>query len=243
MPDVTRVVSIALSDLKRKLRNDPVPAADEVRTAPVDICVDVPEEFTESFVEDVARSPYASASAGNGIASLTVPLQAVRATGDSEPSDAEIDSIVGFIGSACVLHAELCVLQPPRVQPHHRSSDRPASDDESSAYDRSINRTYHVMDRLIPAAERAGLTLAGCAPHCGAFLSPVELRELIDRIGSANVGVCIDLPQLALVGSFGDWTAILPHRIAAVRVESADPRVPEQLPHWRGRPPLVIHDP
>ena len=66
-------------------------------------------------------------------------------------------------------------------------------------------------------AEATGVTVALEAATGGCFLSPIEVRELIDAVNSSAIGVCLDLERIGAIGSPLDWIDTLHRRVQAVR--------------------------
>ena len=92
-------------------------------------------------------------------------------------------------------------------------------------YQDQLNFAFQILHRLRFAAERNGVALAVEGAAGGGLLSPVELREIIDEANSASVGVCIDVDQIAPIGSPADWITTLGHRVRVVRFRRADTAV------------------
>lgn len=83
-------------------------------------------------------------------------------------------------------------------------------------YQDALNFAYLLLDELRFAAESSSARLALKAPSCGCFFSPVELRDLIDRVSSSAVGVCVDAQALTRFGSVQDWLSTLGYRVFAI---------------------------
>lgn len=86
-------------------------------------------------------------------------------------------------------------------------------------YDDALLRTYHALQRLMPEAERRGVTIALENMWNSFLLSPVELRDLIDRVNSPWAGVYLDVGNLLRYGMPEDWIRILGRRISRVHVK------------------------
>lgn len=86
-------------------------------------------------------------------------------------------------------------------------------------YQDGINFAYRVFYDLRYEAEGCGVAIAIEAATGGGLLSPVELREIIDRANSPSVGICLDVSRVSAVGTVEDWIATLRNRIKSVRAE------------------------
>jgi L-ribulose-5-phosphate 3-epimerase len=75
------------------------------------------------------------------------------------------------------------------------------------------------LERLAPAAEQFGVTIAIENVWNRFLLSPVEMREMIDRINSPWVGAYFDVGNVLRDGFPCDWIEILGKRIARVHVK------------------------
>jgi hexulose-6-phosphate isomerase len=87
------------------------------------------------------------------------------------------------------------------------------------SYETALTRTYHALQQLMPEAERRGVTLAVENMWNSFLLSPLEMRDLIDRVNSAWVGVYLDVGNLLRYGMPEDWIRILGRRLSRVHVK------------------------
>ncbi len=85
-------------------------------------------------------------------------------------------------------------------------------------YQEALNVAYEVLRRCRSSAERCGVPIALEACHGGAFLSPVELRELFHSLRTWAVGACLDVERIRDFGSPGDWLTTLRGHVHAVRL-------------------------
>lgn len=86
-------------------------------------------------------------------------------------------------------------------------------------YDVAYERAQDFLGALAPVAERAGVTLAIENVWNKFLLSPLEMRRLIDEIGSERVGVYFDVGNILLYGYPEHWIDILGARIRRVRLK------------------------
>lgn len=95
---------------------------------------------------------------------------------------------------------------------------RRGNDNEGFAcYQDALNFAYELLHQVRFDAEARGVTVALEAASGGCFLSPIELRELIDTVNSSAIGVCLDVTRIGAIGSPLDWIHTLHRRIHAVR--------------------------
>jgi sugar phosphate isomerase/epimerase len=107
-----------------------------------------------------------------------------------------------------------------------RSESTGTRDETVGGYQDAVNLAYAILARVRFEAEAAGVAIALEAGAGGAFLSPVELRELIDAANSSAFGVCVDVQRIASFAHPEDWLATLGHRVHSIRVPQ---RVPDGL--------------
>ena len=97
-------------------------------------------------------------------------------------------------------------------------------------YQDALNVTHALLHELRFDAEAFGVPLVVEVAHGGCFLSPVELRDLIDRTNSWAIGACVDVDRVFRVGSPIDWIETLGRRVHCARVAVAcdlsDPQFP-----------------
>ncbi|HEY8597017.1 MAG TPA: sugar phosphate isomerase/epimerase family protein [Thermomicrobiales bacterium] len=89
----------------------------------------------------------------------------------------------------------------------------------SVRYDVAYERAQEFLGALAPVAERAGVTLAIENVWNKFLLSPLEMRRLIDEIGSERVGVYFDVGNILLYGYPEHWIDILGARIRRVHLK------------------------
>jgi hexulose-6-phosphate isomerase len=84
------------------------------------------------------------------------------------------------------------------------------------AYDVAYDRVKEGLQQLAPVAERCRVNLAVENVWNKHLLSPLEMRDLIDAIGSEYVGVFFDTGNIVLYGYPEQWIRILGKRIKKV---------------------------
>lgn len=86
-------------------------------------------------------------------------------------------------------------------------------------YDAAYERAAEFLAALAPAAERAGVDLAIENVWNKFLLSPLEMRRLVDEVGSARIGVYFDVGNILNIGYPEQWLAILGHRVRRVHLK------------------------
>jgi hexulose-6-phosphate isomerase len=87
------------------------------------------------------------------------------------------------------------------------------------SYADALTRAYEALRELAPEAESRGVVIAIENVWNGFLLSPVEMRELIDRVNSPWVRVYFDVGNVLVYGFPQDWIDILGARIARIHLK------------------------
>lgn len=90
---------------------------------------------------------------------------------------------------------------------------------ENTRYDDAYAWTRDVLGSLGDAAERAGVDVLIENVWNKFLLSPLEMRDLVDSIGHARIGVYFDVGNIVLFGYPAQWIDILGRRIKRVHVK------------------------
>jgi L-ribulose-5-phosphate 3-epimerase len=93
-------------------------------------------------------------------------------------------------------------------------------------YADALARSYDMLVQLREEAEDHGVAIAIENAPNRFLLSPVEMRDLIDRINSPWVGAYLDIGSAMAVGYPQDWIDVLGRRILRVRARDYDLRRP-----------------
>lgn len=88
------------------------------------------------------------------------------------------------------------------------------------SYAQALDRSYEILTRLREDAEDRGIHIAIENVWNRFLLSPVEMRDLIDRVNSPWVGAYFDIGNAMAFGYPQDWIDVLGRRI--VRVHAKD---------------------
>lgn len=83
-------------------------------------------------------------------------------------------------------------------------------------YDVAYDNIFAAMDELKITAEELGVTIGIENVWNQFFLSPLELRDFIDKVGSPNVGSYFDVGNVIYSGYAEQWINILGSRITKV---------------------------
>ena len=78
--------------------------------------------------------------------------------------------------------------------------------------------THNALEALCGPTARTGVFVGVEAVSDGCLLSPVELRDLLDRVNSPYVAACLNLTSIARIGEPLGWIRTLRHRIVCVRL-------------------------
>jgi hexulose-6-phosphate isomerase len=86
-------------------------------------------------------------------------------------------------------------------------------------YDVAYERTKAALETLAPAAERTGVSILLENIWNRFLLSPLEMRDLLDAIGSPQVRTIFDVGNVILFGYPEQWIRILGDRIQEVHLK------------------------
>jgi hexulose-6-phosphate isomerase len=87
---------------------------------------------------------------------------------------------------------------------------------ETVRYDLAYERATEFIKAALPAAEKAGVTIAVENVWNKFLLSPLEMRAFVDQFASKNVGVYFDVANTLSFGYPEHWIEILGSRIRRV---------------------------
>jgi hexulose-6-phosphate isomerase len=90
---------------------------------------------------------------------------------------------------------------------------------EVIAYDVCYKRAAEAVSKIVPTAEKVGVTLCIENVWNKFLLSPLEMRDFIDSFGSNRVGSYFDVGNVLLTGYPEQWIKILGKRIKRVHVK------------------------
>ncbi len=86
-------------------------------------------------------------------------------------------------------------------------------------YDKAYDRSLEALKELAPEAEAAKVTIAIENVWNKFLLSPIEMRDFIDKIGSDWVKVYFDTGNALLVGYPEQWIKILGRRVGRIHIK------------------------
>jgi hexulose-6-phosphate isomerase len=87
------------------------------------------------------------------------------------------------------------------------------------SYDVAIARVEEMVRSLVPECERTGVKIGLENVWNKLFLSPLELRDFIDRIDSPFIGAYFDVGNVILTGYPEQWIRILGKRIVSIHMK------------------------
>lgn len=166
----------------------------------------------EQPCRDIART---FQDAGVSVASLATDLFWQVNYGDAEPAVRQQASELTRLGldMATWLGTEALLVVPAVVGGGNEPNPR-------VSYAQALDRTLEALSRLREDAEDRGVRIAIRNVWNRFLLSPVEMRDLLDRVNSPWVGACFDIGNAMAFGYPQDWIGILGPRI--VRVHASD---------------------
>jgi len=92
-------------------------------------------------------------------------------------------------------------------------------DAEIIPYDVCFKRASEAITKLVPTAEKLGVTIAVENVWNKFLLSPLEMRDFIDNFNTSQVGVYFDVGNVLLTGYPDQWIHILGSRIKRVHIK------------------------
>ena len=160
---------------------------------------------------DVAALLRHFGEAGLAVAALTSDLYTTHnfASPDESSRKTARETTQRLIELACRLEAPLVWLRGAVIDPSKQG-------DEMVSYEAALNHVYEGMMEVAEQAEKRGVKIAVRAASGGFLLSPVETRDLVDRLNSPAIGVAVSLNDVARFGCPEDWLRCLSYRLQAV---------------------------
>jgi L-ribulose-5-phosphate 3-epimerase len=105
-------------------------------------------------------------------------------------------------------------------------------------YEDAYQRTSECLRKLVPYAEEFGVAMH-VEPIWNMFLlSPLEMRGLVDAVGSSVCGVLLDTGNVSLVGFAEQWIRILGSRVREIHMKDFR----RQVGNVNGFVPLLAGD-
>ena len=156
----------------------------------------------------------AARDAGITISSLEIePLSYSLTDDDAEVRQVGHDTIRRAMEAAAEMEVGAVLVIPGYVGLPWDPSVKPVR------YDYAYERTADGLRRLVPDADRLGVTMLVENIWNKFLLSPLEMRALIDGIGSDRVGVLLDTGNILQFGYPEQWIRILGSRIGEVHLK------------------------
>lgn len=95
----------------------------------------------------------------------------------------------------------------------------PGAVNDQIPYDEAYRRSLDALKALAPQAERLGVFIGIENVWNKFLLSPLEMRDFIDAVGSEYIGAYFDVGNVLAYGYPDQWIRILGHRIRKVHVK------------------------
>ena len=166
---------------------------------------------------DVAAVLRHFGEAGLAVAALTSDLYTTHnfASPDESSRRTAQETTQRLIELACRLEAPLVWLRGAVIDPSEQG-------DEIVSYETALNHVYEGVMEVAEQAEKYGVKIAVRAASDGFLLSPVETRDLVDRLNSPAIGVALNLNDVAHFGCPADWLRCLSYRLHAVFLSAGE---------------------
>jgi L-ribulose-5-phosphate 3-epimerase len=153
-------------------------------------------------------------NAGIAISSLEIqPLSYLLTDDDAAVRRAGRDTVRRAMEVAAEMHVGAVLVIPGYVGLPWDPSVKPVR------YDYAYDRTRDGLRELVPTAEKLGVTMLVENIWNKFLLSPLEMRSLIDEIGSERVRALLDTGNVLQTGYPEQWIRILGSRIGEVHLK------------------------
>ncbi len=179
----------------------------------IELALDAAGEISaEAMPEQLAALKAYSDELGMAIPSLSNGLCWGASLTSDDPAERQEahDLIVQQLRCAKALGAETVLVVPGSVSVEF-VAERPVI-----PYDVAYDRALEEIKKLVPAAEKYGVEIGIENVWNKMLLSPLEMRQFIDAVGSNMVGVYFDTGNVVYSGYPEHWIKILGSRIKKV---------------------------
>lgn len=149
----------------------------------------------------------------HGKYSLSDPDEKVRALG--------VDALKVTIEDAKTYGADTVLLVPGRVN-------------ENVSYDDCWERSVAELKKVLPYAEKMGVTIAVENVWNNFLLSPLEAARYIDQFNSPNLRAYFDCGNVMVIGWPEQWIRILGKRIARIHIKEFSRKIADKQGKWAG---------
>ena len=155
--------------------------------------------------------------AGLVVAALTSDLYAIHnfASPDESSRRTALETTRRLIELACRLNVPLVCLRGAVIDQCSALSTQHSALSPVS-YETALNRVLEGVMEVAELAEKHGVNVAVRAASNGFLPSPVETRDLVDRLNSPAIGVAFNLNDVARFGCPVDWLRCLSYRLHGV---------------------------
>ncbi|MGE0481970.1 MAG: sugar phosphate isomerase/epimerase family protein [Phycisphaerae bacterium] len=155
--------------------------------------------------------------AGVALVGLACPLYFQTHFASADPADRAraVDLTIALLDRAVAAQVDALVIVPAVV-------GRTADPTPQASYADALNRTFDALAELRFEAESHGVTIALETVWNRFLLSPVETSDLLERVNSPCVGVCVDTGNVLATSYPQDWIATLGRRVVRVHAKDYD---------------------
>ncbi len=149
----------------------------------------------------------------HGKYSLSDPDPAIRAKG--------VEALKVTLEDAKIYGADTILLVPGRVS-------------ETVSYDECWDRSVAEINKVIPFAEKLGVTIAIENVWNNFLLSPLEAAHYVDHFKSPKIRSYFDCGNVLVIGWPEQWIRILGKRIARIHIKEYSRKIADKQGKWAG---------
>lgn len=110
----------------------------------------------------------------------------------------------------------------------------PGRVNETVGYDECWDRSAAELAKVVPFAEKLGITIAIENVWNNFLLSPLEAARYVDQFKSSNVRFYFDCGNVLVIGWPEQWIRILGHRIARIHIKEYSRKIADKQGKWAG---------
>lgn len=168
-------------------------------------------------LEAYEQARRSAAEVGVALVGLACPLYFQTHFASADPIDRRraVELTLALLDRAAAAGVDALVIVPAVVG---RASDPTPF----VSYADALNHTFDALAELRFEAESRGVTIALETVWNRFLLSPVEAADLLERVNSPCVGMCVDTGNVLATSYPQDWIATLGRRVARVHAKDYD---------------------
>jgi hexulose-6-phosphate isomerase len=110
----------------------------------------------------------------------------------------------------------------------------PGRVNETVGYDECWDRSAAELTKVVPFAEKIGITIAIENVWNNFLLSPLEAARYVDQFKSSNVRSYFDCGNVLVIGWPEQWIRILGKRIARIHIKEYSRKIADKQGKWAG---------